>query len=291
MTLSVACECCGSAIGNDGNNRYRCECVEVGYFRAPTSSGDWLAMTEGVRGSAKAPTGTSEPGACEVTVPVEQLPPTVIYDHVTQINSAEEANAAHRRIVGSVQDAIAIGEYLTMKKQSLPHGQWLPWLKENIDFDQATAWRYSNLYANQGKLCSVHNLNDAYKLLSAKAPEDKPEPKPKAESKAKPATAKTPKKEPPSAYKPEEMEAEVVVGPDPDPQTETDREEKDCMDPDELRRKSVSAPPMAIAQAWEIVDIISGWRESDVTFHKALDAVEEKVQLMRVGNNYPDIRR
>jgi hypothetical protein len=37
--------------------------------------------------------------------------------------------------------------------------------------------------------------------------------------------------------------------------------------------------------------IISGWRESDVTFHKALDAVEEKIQLMRVGNNYPEIRR
>jgi Protein of unknown function (DUF3102) len=112
------------------------------------------------------------------------------------INSAAEANAAHRRIVGSVQDAIEIGEFLTMKKQSLPHGKWLPWLKANIEFAQNTAWRYMNLAANRGKLSRVDDLDAAYKLLSAKAPEDKSEPKHKPEPKSEPKKAQPPKKEP-----------------------------------------------------------------------------------------------
>jgi hypothetical protein len=105
------------------------------------------------------------------------------------INSAAEANQAHRRIVGSVQDAIEIGEFLTMKKQSLPHGKWLPWLKANIEFAQNTAWRYMNLAANRGKLSRVDDLDAAYKLLSEKAPEDKPKPNPKPEPKKQDPTS------------------------------------------------------------------------------------------------------
>jgi hypothetical protein len=138
-------------------------------------------------------------------IPIEPAvaPPTMQLTTVA-INSAEEANSAHRRIVGSVQDAIAIGEYLTMKKQSLPHGQWLPWCEDNIEFDVRTAQNYMRVHA-KNETVSHLSLTDAYKLLSAPDPITKPESK----SAFEPTSAKPPKKEPPTAYKPEEKEAKV----------------------------------------------------------------------------------
>ena len=112
------------------------------------------------------------------------------------ITTAEQANAAHRRIVGTVQDAIAIGEFLTAKKAELGHGNWLPWLKANIEFDQKTAWNYANLYANRSKLGTVPNLQAAYKLLAAPVKDEEPKPRT-----PKPANVET---------QPVTVEAEVV---------------------------------------------------------------------------------
>jgi hypothetical protein len=207
--------------------------------------------------------------------PMDPVVPHAVELSTIVINSAAEANAAHRRIVGSVQDAISIGEFLTMKKQSLPHGQWLTWLESNLEFDRRTSTNYMRIF-DKRETVSHLGLTEAYKLLSAPVRDEDRKPEPKQN----PTQAQPPKKEPASAFRPEEREAEIV-GNNPD----SKQEARDWMDPDELRRKSMSAPPMAMAQAWEIAQMISGWRESDVTFHKALDLVEEKVQLMRVGNN------
>jgi Protein of unknown function (DUF3102) len=91
------------------------------------------------------------------------------------INSAAEANAAHRRIVGSVQDGIAIGEFLSAKKAELPYGQWGKWVEENLEFDQKTEWNYRNLYAHRDTLGTVPKLTEAYRLLSSSEPEPEPE--------------------------------------------------------------------------------------------------------------------
>ena len=40
------------------------------------------------------------------------------------ITTPEQANAAHKRIVATIQDAIAIGEFLFKKKSELPYGRW-----------------------------------------------------------------------------------------------------------------------------------------------------------------------
>ena len=85
---------------------------------------------------------------------------------VSVISTAEEANAAHRRIVATVQDAIAIGEFLTRQKAKLKHGEWLPWVKENLEFSRQTADNYRRFYENRDKLPSLSNLSlwNAYAL-------------------------------------------------------------------------------------------------------------------------------
>jgi hypothetical protein len=95
----------------------------------------------------------------------------------TKITTAEEANSAHRRIVGTVQDAIAIGEFLAAKKTELPYGQWGKWAKENLEFDQKTEWNYRNLYEHRATLGTVPKLTEAYRLLSSSAPELEEQPR------------------------------------------------------------------------------------------------------------------
>jgi len=69
----------------------------------------------------------------------------------------------------SLEDAIRIGELLTLEKASMKHGEWLPWVKANLPFDHQTASRWMGLYGHQDQIS--HNgkceLTDAYKMLTA----------------------------------------------------------------------------------------------------------------------------
>src|SRR5271166_6682992 len=93
---------------------------------------------------------------------------------VSVISTAEEANAAHRRIVATVQDAIAIGEFLTRQKAKLKHSEWLLWVKENPEFSRQTADNYRRLYENRDKLPSLSNLSlwNAYALTNGEKRSD-----------------------------------------------------------------------------------------------------------------------
>jgi hypothetical protein len=90
-----------------------------------------------------------------------------------------EIVALHGEIVTaartSLDKAIRIGELLAAQKASMKHGQWLPWIKENLPFAEVTAQRYMRCYVRRDELKSVTvtDLGDAYHLLSAPA-----EPKP-----------------------------------------------------------------------------------------------------------------
>jgi len=83
-----------------------------------------------------------------------------------------EINTLHSKNVGAAKStigrAIRIGQLLTKKKSTLKHGEWMPWLEKNIDFDDRTARRYINCFENKErlKLDSVSNLADAYRLLT-----------------------------------------------------------------------------------------------------------------------------
>jgi Protein of unknown function (DUF3102) len=48
--------------------------------------------------------------------------------------------------------AVKCGELLAKKKDSLSHGQWLPWVKRNLPFTDRTARRYIKVWHNRQTL-------------------------------------------------------------------------------------------------------------------------------------------
>lgn len=86
----------------------------------------------------------------------------------------DEINALHEELTGNAQRslrlAIRAGELLATQKANLPHGAWLPWLNENVNFSVRTASRYIAIYEARDRLKSdtVSNLKTAYRLLTDK---------------------------------------------------------------------------------------------------------------------------
>lgn len=71
-------------------------------------------------------------------------------------------------IRNSVEAALGIGEILCQQKTTLPHGDFLPWLRENVTFiSESTCQRWMRLHRNRAllKSVSVTDLTGAYKLL------------------------------------------------------------------------------------------------------------------------------
>jgi DNA transposition AAA+ family ATPase len=54
------------------------------------------------------------------------------------INSPQEANAAHSFLQSTVQCYVELGRYLTEQKEKCEHGEWLDWIKANLEFGQRT---------------------------------------------------------------------------------------------------------------------------------------------------------
>lgn len=82
----------------------------------------------------------------------------------------------------TVDKAIRIGKLLTEQKAECAHGEWLPWLEENVLFSNETARKYMKLYSHRkwlsdGKSQLNWNLQDAYRaigLLSEGTEQDEP---------------------------------------------------------------------------------------------------------------------
>jgi hypothetical protein len=85
---------------------------------------------------------------------------------------ADEIRQLHNEIMAaaksSLEKGIRVGEKLIAVRDSLKHGEWLPWLKINAPFSDRTARNYIRLYENreQLKLETVSDLSGAYRLLS-----------------------------------------------------------------------------------------------------------------------------
>ncbi len=85
--------------------------------------------------------------------------------------ATDEVRLLHQELMGgakvTIEKAIRIGELLTGIKASLKHGQWLPWVSENLEFDRTQASRYMAVFTNRND-DRIHHLGftDAYKLLS-----------------------------------------------------------------------------------------------------------------------------
>jgi hypothetical protein len=80
-------------------------------------------------------------------------------------------NAEHRHVLAAIASgtahAIKAGELLTQAKQSLVHGEWEDWVKDNLDFSARTARLYMQLYRLDPKRQRVADLplRDAVRWL------------------------------------------------------------------------------------------------------------------------------
>ena len=78
----------------------------------------------------------------------------------------------HNEIVGAVRmtlaKAIEIGALLQEQKDSLSHGEWIPWTVDHLPFDLRSAQRYMRAHTMREQIeCdSVSSLADAYELLN-----------------------------------------------------------------------------------------------------------------------------
>lgn len=84
-------------------------------------------------------------------------------DTRTQIIDLHNGIAASLR--RSVGDAIEAGRLLSIEKERVGHGNWLPYV-EGLPFTVMTATRYMGLNEHQSKLNNVLNLSDAYKTVA-----------------------------------------------------------------------------------------------------------------------------
>ena len=72
-----------------------------------------------------------------------KAPAPVATDLAAKINEAHSLALQHAG--SAVRHAFAVGELLIQSKAAIPHGQWLPWLREHITFSERTAQAYIRL--------------------------------------------------------------------------------------------------------------------------------------------------
>jgi hypothetical protein len=90
-------------------------------------------------------------------------------NEVTTDAVAKQLNELHasieRKLKSTVTDAIEAGRLLSEKKAELPHGEFLPWLKENCAFSERTAQNYTRLFRYRDKTARVADLQEAYRQV------------------------------------------------------------------------------------------------------------------------------
>ncbi len=91
---------------------------------------------------------------------------TLIKSETQEIIKLHEGIASSMR--RSVSDAIRIGELLTGAKEKLDHGMFIPYIERELEphgIAQRTAYRYMGLFANNDKIATVANLQEAYRKV------------------------------------------------------------------------------------------------------------------------------
>lgn len=76
----------------------------------------------------------------------------------------------------AVKKAIEIGRLLTEQKSRLVHGGWIPWVENNLTFNDSQARKYMRVYRNRHRstdlLDGATSINQAVALLAE--PKDQP---------------------------------------------------------------------------------------------------------------------
>ena len=87
---------------------------------------------------------------------LEKVTQEIIRRHDTLMSSARR----------TVEEAIKIGKLLTVQKEKMEHGEYLPWIK-TLPFSRQTADNYVGLNTYADKMPTVSNLQEAYKQLES----------------------------------------------------------------------------------------------------------------------------
>lgn len=77
--------------------------------------------------------------------------------------------------LGTLELAISIGDMLTDTKLEIGHGQFTPWIQENLPFSIRTAQKYMSVFSKKDLFhkLGADGLNEAYLLISPVSEEDK----------------------------------------------------------------------------------------------------------------------
>jgi ParB-like chromosome segregation protein Spo0J len=89
-------------------------------------------------------------------------PPAIVKPAHDLVALARKINAGHeavQRLAGeALERARQTGQLLIRAKEQLDHGQWLPWLKENVKFSQQAANNYMRVAKGWGQITSASNF-------------------------------------------------------------------------------------------------------------------------------------
>jgi hypothetical protein len=95
--------------------------------------------------------------------------------------SAEQVESSARK---TVEHAERCGRALLAAKEKVPHGQWLPWLAKNFDYNQQHASRYMTIASNYSRVSNLKeatSLRDALRMIAEDPETPKRERKPSVE--------------------------------------------------------------------------------------------------------------
>ena len=88
---------------------------------------------------------------------------------ITELSEIHEKIGNHIKM--TLYEAIRAGQILSEQKEGMKHGEFTPWVNDNLSFDIRTAQRYMRAYNNRERIeegvksDSVSFLTDAYRLL------------------------------------------------------------------------------------------------------------------------------
>jgi hypothetical protein len=88
------------------------------------------------------------------------------------VSIPNEINALNTEIVGfaakTIANAIRVGELLTAKKEEPAHGEYLPWIENNLTFGPDMAERYRLIYARREEIPidKIATIRQALKFLN-----------------------------------------------------------------------------------------------------------------------------
>ncbi len=102
----------------------------------------------------------------------------LVLSRIEEISVLHSANKTD--VVTMIERAIRIGELLSEQKSSMKHGEWIPWVEENLPFLRQQAGKYIRAFTHRRTLngTSTFHLEGAISFLANPRPAPKEQEEP-----------------------------------------------------------------------------------------------------------------